>query len=49
MWKKFRVRKDHRRLQGVIHGKRCGVTKTIGAAARKRWRESIERSKREAA
>ena len=38
VWKKFRVRKDHRRLQGVIHGKRCGVTKTIGAAARKRWR-----------
>jgi hypothetical protein len=36
VWKRFRLRKDHRRLQGIIHGKRCGVTENIGAAARKR-------------
>jgi hypothetical protein len=34
VWKKFRLRKEHRRLQGVIHGKRCGVTENIGSAAR---------------
>jgi hypothetical protein len=36
VWKRFRVRKKDRRLQGIIHGKRCGVTENIGAAARKR-------------
>ena len=36
IWKRFRLRKEHRRLQGVIHGKRCGVTENIGPAARKR-------------
>ena len=39
-WKKFRVRKEHRRLQGVIYGKRCGTTENIGPAARRRCRES---------
>ena len=38
VWKRFRLRKDHRRLQGVIHGKRCGVTENIGESARRRWR-----------
>ena len=36
VWKRFRLRKEHRRLQGVIHGKRCGVTENLGAAARRR-------------
>jgi hypothetical protein len=36
VWKRFRVRKKDRRLLGIIHGKRCGVTENIGAAARKR-------------
>ena len=49
VWKRFRLRKEHRRLQGLICGKRCGVTENIGLAARKRWSESRERSKREAA
>jgi hypothetical protein len=31
------------------HGKRCGVTENIGAAARRRWKESSDHSKREAA
>jgi hypothetical protein len=35
VWKQFRLRKEHRRLQGIIHGKRCGVTQNIGAAARR--------------
>jgi hypothetical protein len=36
VWRQFGLRKEHRRLQGVIHDKRCGVTENIGAAARKR-------------
>jgi hypothetical protein len=35
VWKHFRLRKEHRRLQGIIYGKRCGVTENIGPAARK--------------
>jgi hypothetical protein len=34
VWKLFRLRKDHRRFQGIIFGKRCGVTQNIGPAAR---------------
>jgi len=37
VWKKFGVRKEHRRLQGLISGKRCGVTENIGPGARRRW------------
>lgn len=36
IWKCFRLRKEHRRLQGVIHGKRCGTTQNIGRGARQR-------------
>jgi len=35
IWKKFYLRREHRRLQGLIHGKRCGTTENIGKAARK--------------
>jgi hypothetical protein len=31
-----RLRKEHRRLQGIIHGKRSGTTENIGSAARKK-------------
>ena len=34
VWKRFRLRKKHRRLQGIIHGKRCGTTQSLGRAAR---------------
>ena len=34
VWKRFRLRTEHRRLQGTIHGKRCGTTENIGARAR---------------
>jgi hypothetical protein len=36
VWTRFRLRKEHRRLQGRIHGKRCGTTENIGARARRR-------------
>jgi hypothetical protein len=44
VWKRFRVRKEHRRLQGTIHGKRCGTTENLGRAARsaKRLNSSIQ-------
>ena len=35
VWKRFRLRKEHRRFQGIIHGKRCGTTENIGPAARR--------------
>src|SRR5262245_59206785 len=34
VWKKFRVRKEHRRLEGIIHGKRCGTSQNLGPTAR---------------
>jgi hypothetical protein len=36
VWNQFRLRKEHRRLQGLIHCKRCGTTQNIGRAARRR-------------
>ena len=37
VWKLFpRIRKEWRTAQGVIHGKRCGVTRNLGRAARNR-------------
>jgi hypothetical protein len=40
VWKLFGIRKEHRRSQGLIHGKRCGTTENIGAAARRRSKDS---------
>ena len=34
IWNRFGIRKKHRRLQGLIFGKRCGTTENIGPAAR---------------
>jgi hypothetical protein len=37
VWKRFpRIRKDWRKPQGIIHGKRCGTTQNIGPAVRRR-------------
>ena len=37
VWKRFpRIRKDWRKPQGIIHGKRCGTTVNLGRAARMR-------------
>jgi hypothetical protein len=43
VWKLFQLRKEHRRLQGIIHGKRCGTTENIGPAARTRWKKQQDR------
>ena len=45
VWKLFRLRKEHRRLQGIIHGKRCGTTENIGPAARQRLLRSDAKNK----
>jgi hypothetical protein len=47
VWKLFRVRKEHRRLQGIIHGKRCGTTQSIGQAARRRALAADKKSRAE--
>jgi hypothetical protein len=47
VWKLFRVRKEHRRLQGIIHGKRCGTTQSIGQAARRRALAADKKSRGE--
>ena len=47
VWKRYRLRKEHRCLQGIIHGKRCGTTENIGPAARKRWKERQEEGVRQ--
>ena len=46
VWKRFLLRKEHRRLQGIIHGKRCGTTQNIGPAARVRWLPPAVRARR---
>ena len=38
VWDHFNIRKEWRKSQGIIHGKRCGVTENIGRAARNRCR-----------
>jgi hypothetical protein len=35
VWRRFRVRNEHRRLQGIVHGKRCGTTQNISPNARR--------------
>jgi hypothetical protein len=39
VWKRFGIRKEHRRSQGLIFGKRCGTTENTGAAARRRSKD----------
>jgi hypothetical protein len=36
VWERFGLRREHRRLQGSIQGKRCGVTENLGQKARAR-------------
>ena len=38
VWDHFNIRKEWRKSQGIVHGKRCGTTENIGTAARNRWR-----------
>jgi hypothetical protein len=44
VWRKFGVPRCWRKSQGIIHGKRCGVTENIGPAARDLWRGQQHRS-----
>ena len=37
VWDHFNIRKEWRKSQGIVHGKRCGLTENIGRAARNRW------------
>jgi hypothetical protein len=41
VWERFRVRKEDRRSQGLIHGKRSGVTENIGPTARARRHDPV--------
>ena len=34
VWDRFHIRSQDRRMQGIIHGKRCGTTENIGPTAR---------------
>jgi hypothetical protein len=45
VWKHFRLRKEHRRSQGIIQGKRCGTSQNIGRAARKKALTSVDAAK----
>jgi hypothetical protein len=38
VWERFNIRKEWRKSQGIVHGKRCGTTENIGRAARNSWR-----------
>lgn len=40
VWDHFNIKKDWRKSQGIIHGKRCGSTENIGPARRVRWQQS---------
>jgi hypothetical protein len=40
VWKKFGVPIRWRKPQGILNGKRCGVTENLGPAARGRWSKS---------
>ena len=44
VWALFRLRKEHRRLQGIIHGKRCGTTQNLGPAARRQMMDKKEKA-----
>jgi hypothetical protein len=39
VWERFRLRREDRRYQGVIQGKRCGTTENIGPKARRRSKD----------
>jgi hypothetical protein len=38
VWHEFGVPRCWRKPQGLIYGKRCGVSENVGAAARRRWK-----------
>ena len=34
VWDHFNIKKEWRKSQGIVHGKRCGITENIGVPAR---------------
>ena len=38
VWDHFNIKKEWRKSQGIIQGKRCGTTENIGRASHNRWR-----------
>jgi len=42
VWERFKIRRDWRKSQGIIPGKRCGITENIGRTARNRWRLRLQ-------
>jgi hypothetical protein len=49
VWEKFKIRKEWRQSQGVIHGKRCGTSQNIGRAAREKALTAVDAKNREVA
>jgi hypothetical protein len=49
VWRRFGVPSCWRKPQGLIHGKRCGTTENIGAAARRHWTRQAEKESSRAA
>jgi hypothetical protein len=39
VWEFFNIRKEWRKSQGILHGKRCGTTENIGPSRRACWRQ----------
>ncbi len=41
VWGHFNIRKEWRKSQGIVHGKRCGTTENVGFAERVRCRHQL--------
>jgi hypothetical protein len=41
VWEHFKIRREWRKSQGIVHGKRCGTTENIGPAKRVRWHHRL--------
>ena len=45
VWERFKIRKEWRKSQGIVRGKRCGTTENIGPAERTRRTRLCERGR----
>jgi len=41
VWERFKIRREWRKSQGIVRGKRCGTTENIGPAKRALCRHSV--------
>ena len=39
VWDHFSIKKEWRKSQGILYGKRCGTSENIGVAWRAHWRQ----------